>query len=152
MFHFSLQNSATLQTSFQVSRSNNHNQSFFICMCLVLLELEKEVLSGHKRIFQISLSSRSVSPAVFFFPFTPLLLSFLHHFPSLFGSVSSSSSSYIFSPCSVGSHAVLCEASNQHQQQDRAELASSRSKATQQREIDGLCSQMRSASLHFVCV
>lgn len=52
----------------------------------------------------------------------------------------------------MGSHAVLCEASDQHQQQDRAAPVSSCSKATRQREIDGLCSQMRSASLHFVCV
>lgn len=37
-------------------------------------------------------------------------------------------------------------------QQDRAGRVSSCSKATQQREIDGPRSQMRSASLHFVCV
>lgn len=38
---------------------------------------------------------------------------------------------YMCSICSVRSHAVLCEASNQHQQQNRAEPVLSCSKATQ---------------------
>lgn len=50
----------------------------------------------------------------------------------------------------MGSHAAPCAAPNQHQQQDQAEPESSRGEATQQREIDGVCSQMRSASLRFV--
>lgn len=151
MFHFSLQNSATLHTSLQESRSSNHNQLFHMHV-FSAAGAEKEVLGGHKRIFQIPLSRLALSLTSFlsFHSFCPLLRSFLLLFPSLFPSVSSSS--YISSPCSVGTRAVLCEASNQHQQQDRAKPASSRSKATQQREIDGLCSQMRSASLHFVCV
>lgn len=99
---------------------------------------EKEVLGGHERSFQIPLSSRSVSPTVFLslHSFSPLLLYFLPLLPSLFLSISPSIS-YISSPFSVRSHAVLCEASNQHQQQDRAAAASSCSKATQQCEIDG---------------
>ena len=89
---------------------------------------EKEVLGGHER-FQIpdpSLVSLRLSHG---FSFLPLL-------PSLFLSISPSVS-YISSPFSVRAHAVLCEASNQHQQQDRAAAASSHSKATQQCEIDG---------------
>lgn len=58
----------------------------------------------------------------------------------------------IRSPGSVGSHVVLCEASYQHQQQEGAEPVLSCSKATEQRETDGLCSQMCSASVPFVCV
>lgn len=90
-----------------------------------------------------------------FFSFPSLLSSSPAAFlsPSLLSvSLCLTLSSYISSTCSVGSYAVLCEASYQHQQRDRAEPVSFGSKATQQREIDGLCSQMRSASLHFVCV
>ncbi len=123
-------------------------------MCLVLLELKKRCSAG------TSASSRSLSrlalpvPRFIPSPFPSHLLSCclsLPILPSLCPSVSPFIS-YISCPCSVGSHAVLCEASNQHQQQDQADPESSRSKATQQREIDGLCSQMRSASLHIVCV
>ncbi len=112
---------------------------------------EKEVLSGHERIFQILLSSHSVFPVVSLWVLFPLLLSFLPLLPSLLSS-GLPSISYIFSPCSVKSHAVLCEVSNQHQQQDRADPVSSCSKATQQREIDGLCSRTSSASPHIVCL
>lgn len=123
-------------------------------MCLVLLELKKRCSAG------TSASSRSLSrhalPVPRFIPSPSLRLSSPAVFPSpsfpLCVPSVSPFISYISCPCSVGSHAVLCEASNQHQQQDRADPESSRSKATQQREIDGLCSQMRSASLHIVCV
>lgn len=112
---------------------------------------EKEVLSRHQGIFQIPLSSHSQFFFLSLCLLSPLLLSFLLSISSSFPPV------FLFlldisSPCSAGSHAVLCIAPNQHQQKDRAESMPSRSKATQQREIDGLCSQMCSAPLHFVCV
>lgn len=62
--------------------------------------------------------------------------------------------SYFPCLCYVGFHAVLSETSNQQQQQqqDWTEPELFLRKATQQCEIDGVCSQMRSASLHCVCV
>jgi len=93
---------------------------------------EQEVLGGQKKACLPHLSLVLLFLSVFTFP-SPL---------SLFVSL-----------CLIlSSHAVQCEASNQHQQQDRAEPALSRSKATQQCVIDGLRSQMCSASLDFVCV
>ena len=137
MFNSSLQN---ITIVFLKSGSNNHYQSLFICMGLVLLELKKKCTRPSSRSF-----SRLALPLLLTsLPFTPSLLccclSF-YTFPLGFPG-----------PCSVGPHDVLCKASNQHQQPVWAELELSRSKATQQREIDGLCSRMRSASLHFVCV
>lgn len=138
-------------------------------MCLVLPELKKKCLVGTS-VSQISLWSRSalsaafLSPVAFSFffylfsPF-PLFLLLLLPLPLLLPlSVYPflALCSYFPCLCYVGFHAVLSETSNQQQQQqqqqDWTEPELFLRKATQQCEIDGVCSQMRSASLHCVCV
>lgn len=140
--------------------------ALFICMCLVLLELKKKCLVGTS-VSQISLWSRSALSAAFlspvgfsffflnlFSPF-PLFLLLLLPLPlllPLFVYPFLAFCSFFPCLCYVGFHAVLSETSNQQQQQDWTEPELFLRKATQQCEIDGVCSQMRSASLHCVCV
>lgn len=127
---------------------------------------EKEVLGRHKCISDFSLVSLCPFCSfpfpcwllVFFFlnlfsPF-PLFLLLLLPLPlllPLFVYPFLALCSYFPCLCYVGFHAVLSETSNQ-QQQDWTEPELFLRKATQQCEIDGVCSQMRSASLHCVCV
>lgn len=114
---------------------------FLSGLALPFLQLSFPLLAS--RFFFLNLFSPFPLFLLLLLPLPLLLPLFVYPFLAL--------CSYFPCLCYVGFHAVLSETSNQ-QQQDWTEPELFLRKATQQCEIDGVCSQMRSASLHCVCV